>query len=300
MSPDIRRQHSIEPDQVRPPPRHQQRLATTCRDGLYPVSLLRSGRSSCLPMTRFVLLAFGITWLLVTPLVLAKAGVIAPLPGWLHGLGALGPILAAYWSPREHGLFEARGRSSMSAAGAVLALVTPILFAMVALSAVAASGTPVARPLLLAAGQPFWWLDLAVGSVLYGIGEEPGWRGWLLPRLQERHTPLVATLLLAPIWAAWHAPFFFYRFDFQGIGMLVGFFVGLLAGAFWLTFLFNGTGGSVKVVAGWHVIWNVANLALASVSFNAVAILNALMMALGFGVAVVRGRHVPKWHGRRM
>jgi membrane protease YdiL (CAAX protease family) len=243
-----------------------------------------------LKMVRFVVLAFGITWLLVTPLVLAKAGVGPALPSWLHGLGALGPLLAAYWSPRTHGLFETRDRSVMTSSWITVSLLTPVFFAVIALAVVAASGTLVVGPLWRAASQPAWWLDLAVGSCLYGIGEELGWRGWLLPRLEQRHTAVAATLLLAPMWAAWHAPFFFYRFDFGGFGTVVGFFVGLLAGAFWLTFLYNSTGRSVKVVAGWHVIWNVSNIALAAVSATTVAILNALMMVLGFGVAIVFGR----------
>ncbi len=241
-------------------------------------------------MIRFVVLAFGITWLLVTPLVLSKAGVGPAVPSWLHGLGALGPLLAAYWSPRDHGLFETRERSVMTPAWMTVSLLTPVLFALIALAVVAASGTPVIGPLWTAAGQPTWWLDLAIGSLLYGIGEEPGWRGWLLPRLEQRHTAVVATLLLAPIWAAWHAPFFFYRFEFGGFGTVVGFFAGLLAGAFWLTFLFNSTGRSVKVVAGWHVIWNVANITLAAVSGTAVAILNALMMVVGFSVVIIFSR----------
>jgi membrane protease YdiL (CAAX protease family) len=241
-------------------------------------------------MVRFVVLAFGITWLLVTPLVLAKAGVGPAVPSWLHGLGALGPLLAAFWSPRDHGLFETPERPVMPPAWMTVSLFTPVVFALIALAVVAWRGTPVVGPLWTAASQPAWWLDMAIGSLLYGIGEEPAWRGWLLPRLEQRHTAVVATLLLAAIWAAWHAPFFFYRFELDGFGTVVGFFVGLLAGAFWLTFLFNSTGRSVKVVAGWHVIWNVANLALAAVSATAVAILNALMMVVGFGVAILFSR----------
>jgi hypothetical protein len=88
---------------------------------------------------------------------------------------------------------------------------------------------------------------------------------------------------------AWHTPFFFYRFDFEGPVTIVGFFVGLLAGAFWLAFLYNST-SSVWIVAVWHVLWNVANIALAVVSATAVGILNGIMMALGVGVAAVWGR----------
>jgi membrane protease YdiL (CAAX protease family) len=41
--------------------------------------------------------------------------------------------------------------------------------------------------------------------------EEPGWRGFLLPRLQQRFSPLVASLLVWFPWAFWHAPLDFHR-----------------------------------------------------------------------------------------
>lgn len=241
-------------------------------------------------MARFILLAYGITWLAVTPLVLSGLGIGPDLPDWLHGLGALGPVLAAYLSTRERGVFERRGTSSMAPAWIAACLAVPAVFAVVSLVPVATSGAPVVRPLVEAMRDPAWLSSLVAGSVLYGLGEEPGWRGWLLDHLEKRHTAVGATLILAPIWAAWHAPFFFYRFEFEGLVTVIGFLVGLLAGAFWLTFLFNSTGGSVKVVAAWHVMWNVANIGLAAVSSLAVAVLNALMMVLGLGVVVVFGR----------
>ncbi len=40
-----------------------------------------------------------------------------------------------------------------------------------------------------------------------GLGEEPGWRGYLLPHLQERFAPRRAVWILGFIWAAWHYPF---------------------------------------------------------------------------------------------
>lgn len=44
---------------------------------------------------------------------------------------------------------------------------------------------------------------LAIGGPLT---EEPGWRGFALPRLQLRWGPLVGTLIVGVLWAAWHLP----------------------------------------------------------------------------------------------
>lgn len=42
--------------------------------------------------------------------------------------------------------------------------------------------------------------------LVVGLLEELGWRGWLLRRLLLARTPLVATLIIAPVWFAWHFP----------------------------------------------------------------------------------------------
>lgn len=41
------------------------------------------------------------------------------------------------------------------------------------------------------------------------INEEPGWRGFALPRLQQHFGPYLATLIIAPLWAGWHIPAFY-------------------------------------------------------------------------------------------
>jgi membrane protease YdiL (CAAX protease family) len=49
-------------------------------------------------------------------------------------------------------------------------------------------------------------------STLLGgpLFEEPGWRGFALPRLESWCGPVPASLLLGTLWATWHLPFFFY------------------------------------------------------------------------------------------
>jgi len=52
-----------------------------------------------------------------------------------------------------------------------------------------------------------WFLPALLATALLGGGnEEPGWRGFALPRLLERTHPLVASCIIAPFWTAWHIP----------------------------------------------------------------------------------------------
>jgi uncharacterized protein len=39
-----------------------------------------------------------------------------------------------------------------------------------------------------------------------GAWEEPGWRGFALPRLLRERSPLVASLILGALWSVWHLP----------------------------------------------------------------------------------------------
>ncbi|WP_411966172.1 CPBP family intramembrane glutamic endopeptidase [Haloferax sp. YSMS24] len=82
--------------------------------------------------------------------------------------------------------------------------------------------------------------------VLFGGGlEEPGWRGYLLPHLQDKYTALVAALLVGLVWAGWHLPLFFLSDTVQN-GMPLWLYVAqLIALSVVLTWLTNAAGGSV-------------------------------------------------------
>lgn len=96
------------------------------------------------------------------------------------------------------------------------------------------------------AALPLWILT-------FGIGEETGWRGFALPRLQRGRSALSATIILWVFWALWHLPLFFYSYE---ASILPGFLIGLLAGAITLTWLYNSTSGTILLVALWHGTFN--------------------------------------------
>ena len=60
--------------------------------------------------------------------------------------------------------------------------------------------------------RPEAWIDILASQLLLnvllggGFGEELGWRGFMLPRLCERYSPLVASGLVGIAWFGWHVP----------------------------------------------------------------------------------------------
>ena len=97
-------------------------------------------------------------------------------------------------------------------------------------------------------------------TIAAGIGEEFGWRGFLLPRLQTRHNALVSGLIVGIAWAAWHVPLFFiegtsqYEQGLQGglLPVILGYSAFVIANSVQYTWLFNNTRGSVLLAAVFH------------------------------------------------
>ncbi|MEO8685917.1 MAG: CPBP family intramembrane glutamic endopeptidase, partial [Devosia sp.] len=129
---------------------------------------------------------------------------------------------------------------------------------------------------------------LIYNIVTFGIGEEAGWRGFALPRLQARFSALTATAILFVIWACWHLPLFAYRPGYLGmdIGGIAGWLVSLATGAILLTALFNASRGSILAVALFHASIDVA-FTSAGLSPIAINISGALITLAGIAVVVV-------------
>ena len=90
---------------------------------------------------------------------------------------------------------------------------------------------------------------LVLWVLTFGMGEEIGWRGYALPRLQKNRSAMSATLILAICWAFWHWPMFFYILDSS---ILAGWLISLAAGTIVFTWLYNSSRGSVLMLILWH------------------------------------------------
>jgi len=107
-------------------------------------------------------------------------------------------------------------------------------------------------------------LALVIPWFLFEIltnGEEMGWRGYVLPRLQVKYNALVSSLIVGLIWSVWHLPKFF------GTGMNKGqsflwYTLFCLAAAVLYTWLYNNTRGSLLLVVLFHASQNTAGVFL--------------------------------------
>ncbi len=87
------------------------------------------------------------------------------------------------------------------------------------------------------------------------LGEHPGWNGVALPGLQGLgYSPLLATMILAPLVAGWHLPLFFLEEGGLQPSVLVAGLVTTMAVTFWYTWLFNHTAGSILLLVIAHNI----------------------------------------------
>ena len=106
--------------------------------------------------------------------------------------------------------------------------------------------------------------------------------------------PVLAVLLVAAIWAGWHAPLFLILENYRGFtpATLVGFVIGLASGAVVLGWLYNRT-GSVLAAAVWHATYNLTAATTAAHGLlAAISTVAVILAAVGLVVAdlMTRGR----------
>jgi membrane protease YdiL (CAAX protease family) len=229
------------------------------------------------PLLAYFLLALLGTWLIVWPVALA---------GGEYGLGVLpftvpegvdfllvqlsaytGPLLAAFLVTRAvdgpEGTRALRRRIvqwRVAPRWYAVAIVLPLLIWLAAYG-----GALTGDPLSALAEDPAVLLTtflplVLIGLILPSLGEETGWRGFALPRLQSLHGPFVATLILGAFHGAWHLPAFWTgALGGFSVTTFVTFMLTAIAATFIYTWVFNNTGGSILLAMFLHASGNAAS-----------------------------------------
>jgi membrane protease YdiL (CAAX protease family) len=86
-----------------------------------------------------------------------------------------------------------------------------------------------------------------------GLGEEPGWRGYALEKLQKLYLPLKSSLILAPIWALWHLPLMGTEFPTP---IIPAFLLSVVGATIALTLVYNGAQRSILLPMLLHATVN--------------------------------------------
>jgi uncharacterized protein len=227
-------------------------------DSMMPVTAPRArwrGWIARHDLTVFFVLAFLLSW---------YPWLIGMVRGKASGPNPLGPLIAALIVT---GLAEGRsgmrtllgriGRARIGWSSYAVVFGLPVLLCVVSFAVMAAIGQPMSWPASTA------WRELPERFIFIflfiGLGEEPGWRGFALPRLLKQHSPLIASLILAPIWALWHLPLMGNEFP---PAIIPAFLISLLGGTLIQTWLFNRSKGSVFAQMLFHATVNTVGAGL--------------------------------------
>ena len=148
----------------------------------------------------FIITAYGVTWACWIPLVWVEPGGLQEI---LATAGQFGPLFAAFlFSDNRRGLAQRMAQWRVTIICYIAALgIPPLAFVLARIIAVEPVSFAVTPELV-----PHFVTILFIGGPL---GEEPGWRGFALPYLLKHWSPIVASAILAVIWAGWHLPLWF-------------------------------------------------------------------------------------------
>jgi uncharacterized protein len=219
------------------------------------------------PLVCYFLLAFGLTWAYELPALL------------LWHVNYYGPWMApAFFGPTLSALLMTAVLEGKPGIGRLLRgytlwrvglrwylVVLLGIPALILLSALTVPGNVATfrapASLFLLTYVLFYLVFLAFSGPL---GEEAGWRGFALPRLQHRYGPLAGTLILGVLWGLWHLPLglFIPGFNGAGTGFLgislpfVEFVIFAIALRFLITWVFNNVRGSLLLVLLLHTSYN--------------------------------------------
>ena len=144
--------------------------------------------------------------------------IVMILGSWMPSLAAAIVVRATQGPEAVAGLFARLVRFKLPARWYLASLIPLGVVALVVLGYRLSGGAPEGGVPL----TPAVWFSLLVVNLLSGAtGEEPGWRGFALPRLLERYSPLKAGIVLGLMWNFWHLVLWLVASGYTGITLLV-------------------------------------------------------------------------------
>ncbi|HSP48348.1 MAG TPA: type II CAAX endopeptidase family protein [Clostridiaceae bacterium] len=120
----------------------------------------------------------------------------------------------------------------------VMIAISAMILTLTGLGMVSWSGNPV-----------FYSLNL-LGIVAGALAEEIGWRGYLLPAFQKRHSPLRSAVYTGIIWGVWHLNFT------GGIAGFLLYTLTIVETSILMTWIFNRTKGNLSLMVIYHIFFN--------------------------------------------
>jgi membrane protease YdiL (CAAX protease family) len=212
------------------------------------------------PVASFFLLSVGSAWALWLPLVILQDQMPGALGFILRVLGTVMPsTMAIILVARLRGRAEVRrllrrllmGRVGIFWYAAIVALPALMVFAVWVSTLF---GIPAPVVVATIAGT----LSLFLFSIFPGsaLGEELGWRGFALPRLQGRRSAVAASLIVGSVWGAFHFPLFLLGFPTRPLALFLPFAISCVIMSIFYTWMYNGTGGSLLIVVLLHATTN--------------------------------------------
>lgn len=148
------------------------------------------------------------------------------------------------------------------------------VWGMMALTFLAMSLATAGLNYLFAPPESFEWVGVPVLSLAFplallasifldvgGVTEETGWRGFALPLLQKRTTPLAASLIVGVLWGVWHFParpdILLGDYGVGGGALLLGILVvRFVVLSVVMTYFYNRVGGSTLIAIAMHGLHN--------------------------------------------
>jgi len=201
------------------------------------------------PLITFFVLTYALSWafLAITALGFLPAG---PLVATLIVIS----ITQGWAGLRDLGSRMIRWRVGWYWYVVAIGLPLAVLLVAVALNVALGAGAPSLAQLGPLSSLIMVFAVRLINPLDGPMGEEPGWRGFALPRLQADRSPLVATLILAVLVTIWHVPLFFLEGGLQPFqpSIVLGGVLGPFGFTFVATWLFNHTGGSVLMTLVMH------------------------------------------------